>query len=106
MENSFPNPVPDVLWASPFSQEEWTITPPSVQDHLLHLQKRVDQLAQQVEALQARLDTTSRTSSKPPSSDSPFQKPTRQPRRTGAPHRGPEVIQAAGLSCFVQPTSI
>jgi transposase len=88
MVNPSPNPVPEVLWAPPFSQEEWAITPPSVQDHLLNLQKCVDQLAQQVEALQERLDKTSRTSSKPPSSDSPFQKPKRQPRRTGAPRGG------------------
>ena len=54
----------------------------------MHLQKRVEQLAQQVEALPARWDPTSRTSRKPPSSDSPFQKPTRQPRRTGAPRGG------------------
>jgi transposase len=88
MVNPSPNPIPDVFWARPFSQEEWAITPPSVQDHLLSLQKRLDQLAQQLEALQERLDKTSRTSNQPPSSDSPFQKPKRQPRRTGAPRGG------------------
>jgi hypothetical protein len=35
-----------MLWAPPFSQEEWAITPPSVQDHLLSLHKRVAQLTQ------------------------------------------------------------
>ena len=88
MVNPSPNSVLDVLWAPPFSQEEWAVTPLSVQTYLLSLPKRVDQLAQQVEALQARLDTTSRTANKPPSSDSPLQKPQRQTRRTGAPRGG------------------
>src|SRR5262249_4805160 len=88
MVHPSPNPVPDMLWAPPFAQEEWAITPPSVQTSLLSLQKRVDQLAQQVEALQARLAKMARTSNKPPSADSPFQKPKRQARRSGAPRGG------------------
>lgn len=105
MVNPAPNPLPDMLWAPPFSQEEWAITPPSVQDHLLSLHKRVAQLTQQVEALQARLDKTSQTSHKPPSSDSPFQKPKRQAHRTGAPRGGRQGHPGSG-PLLLEPTDV
>ena len=82
------------LWALPFSPTEWALTPPAVQAHVQRLQQRVHQLEQQVETLQGRVERTSQTSSKPPSSDSPFHKPPRKPRRSGGPrgarpgHRG------------------
>jgi transposase len=94
-----------MLWAPPFSQEEWAMTPPSVQDHLLSLHKRVAQLTQQVEALQARLDKTSQTSHKPPSSDSPFQKPKRQAHRTGAPRGGRQGHPGSG-PLLLEPTDV
>ena len=72
-----------ILWAFPFCQMAWEITPPAVQDYIRNLQKRVDQLQNQVETLQGRLGKTSQTSSKPPSSDSPFKKPKRKPRQSG-----------------------
>ena len=72
-------------WALPCSPMEWALTPPAVQAHVPHLQQRVHQLEQQVETLQGRVERTSQTSSKPPSSDSPFHKPPRQPRRSGGP---------------------
>lgn len=57
-----------------FSQLEWAQTPPAVQTGFLKLHQQVEQLTQQVEVLQARLDQNSDTSSKPPSSDSPYRK--------------------------------
>jgi transposase len=69
-----------ILWVFPFSPTEWELTPPAVQAHLQSLQQRVNQLEKQVETLQGRVEQSSQTSSKPPSSDSPFQKPTRKPR--------------------------
>lgn len=81
------------------------MTPPSVQDHLLSLHKRVAQLTQQVEALQARLDKTSQTSHKPPSSDSPFQKPKRQAHRTGAPRGGRQGHPGSG-PLLLEPTDV
>jgi hypothetical protein len=41
----------NILWALPFSQTEWAITPPAVQTHLLSLQQRVNQLQKQVDTL-------------------------------------------------------
>lgn len=78
-------------WTFPFSQQEWEQTPGAVQTHLLVLQTQLDALQQQhqalqiqVDHLQGRLDQTSQTSSKPPSSDSPFKKP----KRGGSSSRG------------------
>jgi transposase len=73
------------LWALPFSPTEWALTPPAVQAHVQRLQQCIHQLEQQVETLQGRVERTSQTSSQPPSSDSPFHKPTRKPRRSGGP---------------------
>jgi len=90
-----------ILWALPFSTTAWELTPPAVQAHLQRLQQRVNQLEQQVETLQGRVEQTSQTSRKPPSSDSPFHKPTRQPRnaggtrgaRPGHPGNGPPLLR-------------
>jgi transposase len=90
-----------ILWAFPFGQLEWELTPPAVQDYiksqnqqitqlqtqLAQCQTQIEQLQKQVETLQGRLEKTSHTSSKPPSSDSPFNKPKRQ-RKTASGKRG------------------
>jgi transposase len=89
-------------WPLPFSPQEWDQTPLTVQDHLRELRNQLQQLEhhnhhlqQQVETLQGRLD---KTSSKPPSSDSPFTKPTRRPSsgkrgaRKGHPGAGATVL--------------
>ena len=72
-------------WNFPFSETEWEQTPGAVQVHLLalhtqlqDLQQQHQQLQIQVDQLQGRLHQTSTTSSKPPSSDSPFKKRTRR----------------------------
>jgi transposase len=71
-------------WSFPFSQAEWDQTPSAVQTYLLTLQTQLGDLQQQhqalqcqVDQLQGRVEKTSQTSSKPPSSDSPFNKPKR-----------------------------
>ena len=74
----------NATWSFPFSQVEWDQTPGAVQTHVLALQSQLQalqhqhhQLQLQVDHLQGRVDQTSTTSSKPPSSDSPFKKPKR-----------------------------
>jgi transposase len=76
----------NTTWPFPFSPQAWEQTPDAVQAHVLTLQTQLHalqqqhhQLQHQVDTLQGRLDKTSKTSSKPPSSDSPFTKPTRRP---------------------------
>ena len=95
------SPTDSILWALPFCHMEWELTPPAVQDYIKHqnqqiaqFQAQIAQLQQQVATLQGRVEQTSQTSSKPPSSDSPFNKPNRQKRtasgtrgRTGSPSR-------------------
>jgi transposase len=93
-------------WTFPFSQAEWEQTPGAVQTHLLTLQTQLGALQQQhqalqiqVDHLQGRVDQTSQTSSKPPSSDSPFKKTKRggssgkRGGRQGHPGSGPIVLE-------------
>jgi transposase len=100
-------PIDNLIGSVPFSQAEWDQTPSAVQAYLvaqdadLHtLKSQLQQLQQQVDQLQGRLDQTSSTSSKPPSSDSPF-KP-RKPRQSsgtrggkkGHPGSGPKLLDS------------
>lgn len=73
-----------ILWALPICQMDWELTPPAVQDYIDRLHQQIQQLEKQVETLQGRVEKTSQTSSKPPSSDSPFNKPKRnRPQSSG-----------------------
>jgi transposase len=79
---------------------DWALTPPAVQDDIPRLHQQIQQLQQQVDTLQGRVTKTSQTSNKPPSSDSPFDKPKRQQRqssgkrggRKGHPGKGPTLL--------------
>ena len=85
----------------PLSQTDWQQTPPAVQTYLLNLHQRLAQLQQQIEQLQERSKRTSKTSDKPPSSDSPFQRPTgsqgkpagKRGARRGHPGSGPKLLR-------------
>lgn len=89
-----------ILWALPFCQMDWELTPPAVQNYIQSLHQQIKQLEKQVDTLQGRVEKTSQTSSKPPSSDSPFDKPKRTPRqssgkrggRPGHPGKGPALL--------------
>jgi transposase len=79
---------------------DWELTPPAVQDDIERLRQHIQQLEKQVETLQGRAEKTSQTSSKPPSSDSPFNKPKRERRpssgkrggQKGHPGQGPKLL--------------
>src|SRR5262249_545105 len=101
-----------ILWALPFPQLEWELTPLPVQDYLksqnqqiAQLQSQIEQLQQQVEALHERLAKTSETSSKPPSSDSPFNKPKRQ-RKTSTGKRGGQKGHRGRGPTLLSPTEV
>ena len=79
------SPADSTTWSFPFSRDEWEQTPPAVRDHMVTLQQHLNHLQKQVDALESRLNQTSKTSNKPPSSDSPFTKPK---PRTFARKRG------------------
>jgi transposase len=79
---SEPNPT---AWSLPFTEQDWEQTPPAVQayvhtlhDELSHLRHEMEQLQERIEHLEARLKQNSTTSSRPPSSDSPYKKPRRR----------------------------
>ena len=65
----------DTVWSFPFLPQDWEQTPLAVQAYVRTLRDEVAQLHDRVETLQARLTQNSTTSSRPPSSDSPYKKP-------------------------------
>ena len=100
-------------WPFPFPEEDWHHTPPSVQQYVLALQQQlgalkqhVDQFQKQVDLFQGRLDKTSQTSSKPPASDSPFQKPTRSTRRKLSAKRGARMGHPGSGPLLLAPTEV
>jgi uncharacterized coiled-coil protein SlyX len=108
-----------ILWALPFGQLEWELTPPAVQDyikrqhqHIAQLQSQlgqfqsqIAQLQHQVEPLQGRVAKTSQTSSKPPSSDSPCNKPKRR-RQTSSGTRGGQKSHRGNGPMLLSPTAV
>jgi transposase len=78
----------NTVWSVPFTPQDWEQTPPAVQAYVRTLSDEVTQLHDRVETLEARLTQNSTTSSKPPSSDSPYKKsqrhaPSTTPRKAG-----------------------
>src|SRR5215510_14879811 len=67
------------IWPFPFTPQDWAQTPLAVQAYVRTLHDEVKQLDDGMETLEARLQQTSTTSSKPPSSDSPYKKPRLRP---------------------------
>src|SRR5215470_10672824 len=78
----------NTVWSFPFTPQDWAQTPLAVQAYVRTLRDEVEQLHSRVETLEARLTQNSTTSSRPPSSDSPYKKPRRlasspTPRKAG-----------------------
>src|SRR5215470_15993974 len=65
----------NTVWSFPFTPQDWAQTPLAVQAYVCTLHDKIDQLHDCVETLEARLQQNSTTSSRPPSSDSPYKKP-------------------------------
>ena len=66
----------------PFTNEDWLNTPKPVREYIISLEQTVIRLLETVEKLEGRvaklesqLNKNSQNSSKPPSSDPPFNKP-------------------------------
>ena len=99
-----------LLWAFPFPPRSGTS--PRQPSKLMSEPSTARLPAQdQIETLQGRVGKTSQTSRKPPSSDSPFQKPQRQPRnsggtrgaRTGHQGLGPPLLTPRRCTCRARP---
>ena len=94
-----------LLWALPFCHMDWELTPPAVQDYIQSLHQQIQQLQQQVDTLQGRVTKTSQTSNKPPSADSPFDKPKR-PRRPSSGKRGGQKGHPGKGPTLLTPTEV
>ena len=69
----------NTVWSFPFTPQDWAQTPLAVQASVRALRDAVQQRHDRVETLEARLQQHSTTSSRPPSSDSPYKKPCLRP---------------------------
>jgi transposase len=72
---------------------------------MTQFQSQIEQLQHHVETLQERLAKTSQTSSKPPSSDSPCNKPKRQ-RKTSTGRRGGQRGHRGRGPTLLRPTAV
>jgi transposase len=72
----------------PFTEQDWAQTPLAVQAYVSTLHDEMSQLQEQMERLAARLQQDSTTSSRPPSSDSPYKKPRRRTGSSPRPRKG------------------
>ena len=91
--------IPDEAWPFPFPRSDWEQVPPSVQAFLLDLLRRV-------EALEAKLAENSRTSSRPPSSDSPYRKPRTKTKTTKKRKRGARKGHKGSRRVLLEPTEV
>jgi transposase len=94
-----------ILWGLPVCQMDGERTPPAVQDYIQSLRQQIKQLEQQVDTLQGQGAKTSQTSSKPPSSDSPFNKPKRD-RRPSSGKRGGQKGHRGQGPTLLSPTEV
>jgi len=78
---------------SGIAQEDWHQTPSVVREFVCEQQQRLARLEKRLEQLEAQLTQNSTNSSKPPSSDNPYQKP-KPGAQPGAASPGPQ--QAKG----------
>lgn len=103
--SSSPSHTDSILWALPVCQTDWERTPPAVQDYIDRLQQQIKTLEKQVDTLQGRVNKTSQTSSKPPSSDSPFDEPKRKPRKSSGKRGGQKGHRGQGPK-LLSPTEV
>jgi transposase len=93
-------------WSFPFTERDWEQTPPAVQAYLHTLRHEVGQLQDRVESLEARLHQNSTTSSRPPSSDSPYKKPRRRTGSKGSRKGGAKPGHEGHRQVLLAPTAI
>jgi transposase len=96
----------NTVWSFPFTPQDWEQTPPAVQAYVRTLSDEVTQLHDRVETLEARLTQNSTTSSKPPSSDSPYKKPQRHAPSTTPRKAGGKPGHAGHRQVLLPPTAV
>jgi transposase len=96
----------------PFSESDWLATPEPVRRYVESLEKRVEQLEttvaqliKRIEQLEGRLNQNSQNSSKPPSSDPPYQRPERGTKKSKR-RRGGQKGHAGHRQQLLDPTEV
>ena len=96
----------NTVWSFPFTPHDWEQTPPAVQAYVRTLCDEVVQLHDRVETLEARLTQHSTTSSRPPSSDSPYKKPRRRTTSTTSGKAGGKPGHPGHRQVLLPPTTV
>src|SRR5262249_46790725 len=96
----------NTLWPFPFTPQDWAQTPLAVQIYVRTLRDEVKQLRDVVETLEARLQQNSTTSSRPPSSDSPYKKPRQHPTAAAPRKAGGKPGHPGHRQVLLPPTTV
>jgi transposase len=96
----------NIVWSLPFTPQDWAQTPLAVQAYIHSLHDEPSQLHTRLETLEARLTQNSTTSSRPPSSDSPYKKPRRHTTSTGPRKAGGKPGHRGHRQVLLAPTSV
>jgi transposase len=94
-------PLPDGL---PLDAATWEQTPLAVRQWVIQQEERLRTLEARIAALEARLQQRSHNSDRPPSSDSPYEKPTGRPGAQGRP--GAKPGQPGHRQALLAPTEV
>jgi transposase len=94
------------VWPFPFPPQDWEQTPPAVQAYLRTMRDELGQLQARVATLEARLTQNSTTSSRPPSSDSPYKKPRQRPTATTPRKAGGKLGHPGHRQVLLPPTTV
>jgi transposase len=95
----------------PFSEETFQSLPEPVQQYIVQLEETVVRLHREVESLnkrvselESRINQNSQNTSKPPSSDSPYNKPDKKNRKKGQRKRGGQKGHKGHQQKLMEPT--
>jgi len=94
------------VWPFPFTPQDWEQTPPAVQAYLHTVHDALGQLQERVDTLEARLKQNSTTSSRPPSSDSPYKKPRQRTNATTRRKAGGKPGHPGHRQVLLAPTTV
>jgi len=96
----------------PFTELDWQLTPQPVRQYIVYLEQTLNQMQNQIQQLEKRLDAlevttkkNSRNSSKPPSSDSPYSRPKRKKSKSKRA-RGGQKGHSGHSQQMLDPTSV
>lgn len=90
----------------PLTEQDWAQTPPAVKAYVSALHDEMGRLHERVDMLETRLNQNSTTSSKPPSSDSPYKKSRRRTGSKSSRKGGGKSGHAGHRQALLDPTHV